>query len=209
MKGRPWLAVVAAVLLAGCSALPDKPVRPTLYDFGPLTGEPTQVTPTLPALVLGDVDAAGSLEGTSMMYRLGYADATQLRPYAFARWSAQPALLVRQRLREILGRERLVLDGPDAAALARSGSRAPLVLRVELEEFSHYFESAERSTGLLRLRCTLLENTPGGERLLGQRSFNLQRPAPTPDAPGGVRALAAATEAAAGEIARWIGTQGR
>jgi cholesterol transport system auxiliary component len=201
---RALVALGVALLLAGCSALPDKPVRPTLYDFGPLPGEPRTVAPTLPALVLGDVDASGSLEGTSMMYRLGYADPNQLRPYAYARWSAQPALLVRQRLRELLGRQRMVLDQADAAALARTGARAPLVLRMELEEFSHYFESEAQSQGLLRLRCTLLENTPGGERLLAQRSFNLQRPAPSPDAAGGVKALAAATEAAADDIARWI-----
>ena len=209
MRPVRFAGFLAAVLLAACSALPDKPVRPTLYDFGPLTGEPATVAPTLPALVLGDLDAAGALEGTSMMYRLGYSDANQLRPYAYARWSAQPALLVRQRLRELLGRERMVLDVADAAALARTGSRAPLVLRAELEEFSHYFDSAAQSHGLLRLRCTLLENTAGGERLVSQRSFNLQRPAPTPDAAGGVRALAAATEAAAGDIARWIAAQGR
>jgi len=200
---------LAVALVAGCSALPDKPVRATLYDFGPLTAEPPTVAPTLPALLLGDIDASGSLEGSVMLYRLGYADPNQLKPYAFARWSAQPAQIVRQRLREVLGRDRLVLDQADAAALARTGSRAPLVLRAELEEFSQYFESTAQSSGLLRLRCTLLENTPGGERLLSQRSFSLRRPAPTPDAAGGVRALADATDAAAAEIARWIAGQGR
>jgi cholesterol transport system auxiliary component len=57
---------------------------------------------------------------------------------------------------------------------------------------------------VLRLRCTLLQNTAGGERLVAQRSFNVQRPAPTADAAGGVRALGAATDAAAQEIAAWL-----
>ena len=52
----------------------------------------------------------------------------------------------------------------------------------------HYFEGEKESIGLLRLRCTLLENTVGGERLVAQRTFDLRRPAPSPDAPGGVRA---------------------
>ena len=80
----------------------------------------------------------------------------------------------------------------------------PRVLRVELEEFSHYFESEAASQGLLRLRCTLMENTAAGERLLAQRTVVVRRPAPTPDAPGGVRALAAALDAAGDEIAGWL-----
>ncbi len=80
----------------------------------------------------------------------------------------------------------------------------PRMLRIEVEEFSHYFESQVQSSGLLRLRLTLLENTPAGERLLAQRALIVQRPAPSADAPGGVRALAAATDAAAEEIGRWL-----
>ena len=57
---------------------------------------------------------------------------------------------------------------------------------------------------VLRLRCTLLENSAGGERLVAQRSFDVQRPAPSADAAGGVRALTAASEAAAQEIAAWL-----
>jgi cholesterol transport system auxiliary component len=97
-----------------------------------------------------------------------------------------------------------VLDASAAAALARRGAAPPPVLRVELEEFSQLFESPTASPGVLRLRCTLLENTGGGERLVAQRSFSVQRPAPSADASGGVRALAAATDAAAQDIAAWL-----
>ena len=83
----------------------------------------------------------------------------------------------------------------------------PRILRIELEEFSHFFEAPSQSWGLVRLRATLLDNTSAGERLLAQRSIVVQRPAPTPDAPGGVRALAAATDAAADEIAQWVAQQ--
>ncbi len=173
--------------LSGC-ATPDKPVRATLYDFGPglaaLAPAPAPASATLQqALVLGDVSSSGALDGSAVLYRLGYADAHQLRPYANARWTAPPPQLIRQRLREQLSRERPVLD---------------------VSEFSHYFETPTQSAGLLRLRVTLLENTPPGERLVAQRSLVVRSPAPTPDAPGGVRALAAATDAAADEINRWL-----
>ncbi|MEO7393100.1 MAG: ABC-type transport auxiliary lipoprotein family protein [Ramlibacter sp.] len=192
-----------ALCLAGCSALPEKPVRATLYDFGPgaLTAASTG---QLPPLVLADVDTPGGLEGTAMHYRLGYADPQQLRPYAQARWSAPPPQLVRQRLRQVLNRDRAVLDPGDSAGLARSGGASPRVLRVDLEEFSHLFDSTTDSSGLLRLRATLMENTAAGEKLLAQRSFVVRRPAPSPDAPGGARALAAATDAAADEIGQWL-----
>lgn len=199
--------VIAALAVAGC-ATPDKPVRATLFDFGPgVESAAPAGTPRLAPIMLAEIEPAGSFETSSMQYRLGYADAHQLRSYALARWSAPPAQLVRQRLREILGRDRLVLDLEEAAALSRSGGARPRVLRIELEEFSHYFRSAGESVGLLRLRCTLLDNSPGGERLIGQRTVTLQRPAPSADAAGGVRALAAATEAAAAEIADWLQQQ--
>lgn len=194
-------------LLAGCAGIVDKPVRSTLYDFGP--GQVTAPAPalaqtSLSALVLADVEAAGALDGSAVLYRLGYADDHQLRPYSQARWSAPPPQLVRQRLREQLGRDRVVLNPGEGAALARTGGLLPRALRIELEEFSHFFQSPTESVGLLRLRATLLENIAGGEKLLAQRNVVIQRPAPTPDAQGGVRALTAAVDAAAAELKQWL-----
>lgn len=203
------LVAVAACALAGCSALPEKPVRASLYDFGPgLTAPSTApVTPLLPPLALAEVESAGVLEGsTSVLYRLGYADAQQLRPYAQARWSMPPAQLVHQRLRDRLSQRRPVLNAGESASLLRTEGKLPLVLRVDLEEFSHLFQSATASTGLIRLRVTLVDDTPAGEKLLAQRQFVVQKDAPSSDAPGGVRALAAATDEAAQQIDQWLGT---
>jgi cholesterol transport system auxiliary component len=83
----------------------------------------------------------------------------------------------------------------------------PRVLHVELEEFSQTFDSQAQSWGVLRLRATLLSNTPGGERLIGQRVIAKREPAPSADAAGGVRALSAAADAAADEIADWLAQQ--
>jgi cholesterol transport system auxiliary component len=200
-------AALLLALLTGCAGLVDKPVRATLYDFGP--GQITPATAasqatTRPPLVLADVDAAGALDGSAVLYRLGYADDHQLRPYSQARWSAPPPQLVRQRLREMIGRDRVVLNPGEGAALARSGGLLPRALRIELEEFSHYFESPTQSVGLVRMRATLLENTAGGEKLLAQRNVVIQRPAPSADASGGVRALTAAVDAAADELVQWL-----
>jgi cholesterol transport system auxiliary component len=80
----------------------------------------------------------------------------------------------------------------------------PLLLRLELEEFSQLFSTPDASVGLIRLRATLLEITPAGEKLLGQRNVVVQRPATSADAPGGVRALTAATDAAIEELDQWL-----
>lgn len=201
--------------LAACSALPEKTVRATQYDFGPgATSTAAFVAdatlPSLPPLALADVEAPGLSDGgTAMLYRLGYADAQQLRPYAQTHWSVPPAQLVGQRLRDVLGQRRSVLGSSDSAALSRTNGPAPRLLRIELQEFTQLFQSPIASTGLVRLRATLVESAPLGNTLLAQRVFSLQRPAATADAPGGVRALAAATDALAQELDAWLETVGR
>lgn len=210
MKAWQMRSLLLTVLFAlgGCGSIaPDKPVRAAQYDFGPQTVPPESTVPAGMPLVLDDVDAGGSLDSSAILYRLAYSDSHQLRPYAQARWTAPPGQLIRQRLREHLGRERAVLDSNASAALARRAGQTVHVLRMELEEFSHQFDSQTQSKGVLRLRCTLLENAVGGERVVAQRTFVSEQPAPTPDASGGVRALTAATDAAARDIAGWLQQQ--
>lgn len=197
-QGLPALAGAAALALAsGCGALPDKPVRAAVYDFGPgALSLPTGAARQLPALYLAEIEAPAAIDSSTMLYRLAYADAAELRPYALARWSMAPAQLLRQRLQNGLEVQRPVLGG------APSG--AGLLLRVELEEFVHLFEAPERSAGLVRLRASLLRVSDGRELLLAQRRFVALRPATSQDAPGGVRALASASDAVVQELAQWL-----
>ena len=201
-------ALLAALVLGACSGLPDKPTRATMYDFGPgpLSTPPTTRQAPLPALALDDISTPGGvLDNMAVLYRLGYADAQQLRPYSQARWSMPPAQLVRQRVRLQLGQRRAVFEAGASVALNRSQNAVlPLLLRLDLEEFSHVFTAPDTSVGLIRLRATLVEVTPAGDKLIGQRNVIVQRPAPSSDAPGGVRALTAATDAAIEEIDQWL-----
>ena len=204
-------AILGLIFLAGCSALPTPPTRPVLYDFGPgaVAPAPADRRAPLAPLALADVDAPGVPEGSNaVLYRLLYSDAgQQLRPYAQARWSQPPAQLVQQRLREQLGQRRAVLKADDGAAQARDaaqGGRLPVVLRVELEEFSQHFASAADSAAVVRLRATVVDLTLAGEVLRGQRVFIVRTPARSADAPGGVAALAAATTQVAQELADWL-----
>jgi len=200
--------LAALLLVAGCGALPDKPVRSTLYDFGPgpATAAPAPAAaPSLPPIALADIDATSRLDGAQMLYRLGYADANEVRPYGQSRWSQAPAQLLRQRLRDALAVSRTVLGPEESATIARTQGRVPDTLRVSLEEFSHFFESPEKSVGLVRVNATFIRSNPAGDRVLAQRSFSAQRPAPSNDAPGGVRALAAASDAVVADLVAWVG----
>ena len=197
-----WVLLAACLALGGC-ALVDKPVRPVVYDFGPgmLVAPELGAAALRGVVTLPEVEAGTALDSTAVLYRLAYADAQLLLPYAQARWSTTPAQLVRQRLRDTLGQRSTVVN-PGEGSL--SGAATALVLRVELEEFSQLFDAPNHSVGLVRLRATVVQALAGGDRLMGQRSFVVQRLAPSADAPGGVRALAAATNAAVEEIEQWL-----
>ena len=207
--------VLLTGFVTGCSVI-DKPTRSTLYDFGPgalasqagmapsapLTSAPV---PALGPLAIADIaTSGGALDNQAVLYRLSYLDAQQLRPYSQARWSMPPAQLLRQRMREHLSQQRVVLTAREGVALNRSQNARLPMLRLELEEFSQLFSAPEASVGLIRLHATLVEITPAGERLIAQRSVAVQRPAATPDASGGVRALTAATDAAIDELDQWL-----
>ena len=197
------MALALLLALSGCALPKSSSLRPAIYDFGPgaLTAPAPSGAASLTPLAVADIETNTALDSPAVLYRLAYDDTQQLQPYAQARWSMPPAQLVRQRLREQLGRQRAMLNAGDGGLV---GTTSPLTLRLELEEFSQLFESPASSVGLLRLRATLVQPSPGGEKLVTQRNFVVQRPAPTADAPGGVRALTAATDAAVQEIEAWL-----
>ncbi len=193
------LLLVLVMLLAGC-ATPRPEAMIKVYDFGPAP-VPTAATGSLAAVALFEPQVSPALEGNAVLYRLAYADAQQLKPYALTRWSMPPAQLISQRLRQQLGEQRAVVAPGEAAA--------PLNLRLVLEEFSQVFDAPAQSHGLLRLRATLSQRVGGSETLLAQRSFVVQQPAPTPDAPGAVRALTAASDQVIGQVTAWLALWGR
>ena len=195
--------LAAALLLAACSALPDKPVRPTSYDLG-LGAVPPSASPASaasapahrPALTLAEINPSPALDGSAMLYRLAYANPHELRAYAQARWSVPPAQLLHQRLRAALALQRPVLNPGEAPT--------PLTLRLELDDFSQVFDQPAQSHAQLRLRATLLQGTATGPRLLAQHLIELTPAAPSPDASGGVQALTQAADQAAAELELWL-----
>lgn len=198
------LLALALLTLGGCANSVLQPLRPAVYDFGPGTlSVPTpHATATHAPLVLGSVDATPALESLAVHYRLAYVQGQQLKPYAQARWSMPPAQLLRQSLSEQLGQTRAMLNPGESKQI---GAAAPATLRVDLEEFSHLFEAPGQSSGLVRLRATLVKSS-GSPQVL-QRSFVAQHPAASADAAGGVQALSAASRTVVQALDDWLHTQ--
>jgi len=215
------LFVIFFLILAGCT-LPRPASTPVVYDFGPgalQAPASTRIAP-LPPIEITTPQASSALSGVAVLYRLGYADAQALQPYTLARWSMPPAQLIDQRLRSHSSLRRPVTvtgeilqakppqrsaSWPMAGALPPPPPVKPMLnLRLTLEEFSQLFASPSQSSGLLRLRATLTLRHASHDTLLAQRSFIVQQPAPSADASGGVRALAAATDQAISEIEQWL-----
>ena len=189
-------AVLAAALLAGCSTNKAGPTNSN-FDFGPAAGAPAaSANPRLAALVVSDVTGPAALDSERMYYRLNYANATEARTYAQSRWSSNPLQMVTQRFKTRLSQAGFkVLSTTDAAA-------GIPILRVDVDDFVHGFSSATRSEGELLLRASLFD----GHTLVDQKTFRRSTPAASADAAGGARALAASTDAVAGDIAAWLAT---
>lgn len=204
--------VLLTILLgvSGCGSL-TPPTRPVVYDFGPGATAllPSNRMAREPTITLPEVDAPVALEGTAVLYRLVYADAQQLRPYAMARWTMPPAQLLRQRLREQLGLKRTVLAPGEAGPAMPTTSAQPFVappavVRIELEEFSQLFDTPQSSAGLVRLRATVLQTGPNAARTSAQQTFVVRRPAPGADAAAGVQALTQASDEAIAQLDAWL-----
>lgn len=194
-------ALSAALLLAGCAS--NGPL-PTLYDFGPMAvattgaaGATPLPAPPLPALVMTDATGPAWLDTQRMYYRLLYADAQQSRPYAYNSWNGTPLQLLSARLRS-----RTAQAGVKVLAASDAGAGLP-VLRVEVDDFSQNFNTETQSSGQVTVRASLFR----GHRLLDQKTFSRTTPAASADALGGAQALAAASDAVAGDILAWLATQ--
>jgi cholesterol transport system auxiliary component len=190
------IAVLAAgaLLLAGCASQKGEPT--TQFDFGPaLPAAAPAAQPSLGAIVVSDATGSGALDNERMLYRLSYADALQARAYANSRWTATPLQMLTQRLRT-----RIAQAGAKVLTENDVSTGVP-IMRIDVDEFSHNFSGVAQSEGLITLRASVFQ----GHVLVDQRSFTRSTPAGTPDAAGGARALAASTDAIAGDIVAWLG----
>lgn len=185
------LRFLLLLLLAGCANGMRGNASVDTYDFGQgermaSDGAATKIAGRLALEVL----AAPWLDATQIDYRLTYDDPLKRRQYANSRWAAPPASLLAQQLRRQLG-----------IAPANGGVAVNCLLRVELQEFSHVFSLPNESRGVLQGQLSLID---GKRRQIAGRAVRIENPAVTPDARGGVAALALAGAELGRQIAAWL-----
>ncbi|GAB2905324.1 ABC-type transport auxiliary lipoprotein family protein [Paraburkholderia jirisanensis] len=185
-------ALLALGVLAGCAGNPAA-LADIRYDLGP----PPQAggTSPMPMVKVLEVSAPETLGTDKLIYRLSYADAQRTAVYATSHWTMPPAQLLTQRLRAALSTRGTVLTGADAV-------HAP-VLKVDLEQFEQDFDGQSQSHATVIARTTLTANG----KVVGQHTFVARAPADTPDAAGGARALATASDDLVAQIGSWLGMQ--
>lgn len=197
MKKRLIPVVLAlAVISGGCVSSSQPNPRATIYDLGVMPAPIPAQQPklNLPPLAIARVTASEWLNGPQMYYRLAYANAQQPRPYAQTQWSMSPARLFEERIKSHIGQA-----GGQVLSATVGITRLP-TLRIEINDFTHVFDSPEKSHTSLGVRIALLD----GRNLIAQRSFERRVPAPTPDANGGAKAMAQANDAVMGDILQWL-----
>lgn len=179
-------ALLTLALLAGCAVTPAVPPR-TVYDLGPAAAAPQSAGPM--AWRIADVTASPSAAGEGIAYRLAFQQAQRLEHYRDSLWAATPAELLTQRLREQL------------AAPASCAGHPPALLTVHLDAFEQVFSSPTQSQAVLRLHAAMWPAAAGATA--PQQHWRLERPAPTPDAAGAVRALSQAVDDWLPQLAAW------
>lgn len=187
--------LLSLALLAACSIAPQSRDGVANYDFG-LPAADKEANPRLQHdLVVAAVSAPAWMDNSGIYYRLAYQDAARPQPYAQSRWVMPPAALLGQRLRTGIARA-----SKAAVFTPADGVRVDYTLRLELDEFSQVFDAADKSRAVVRLRASLIRN----RGIVAQQSFGIERAAATPNAEGGVRALIAASDAAANSLIDWL-----
>ena len=174
------LFLLPVLLLLACGGNVREAERAT-YDLGTFSvvWKPADIA-------IAGVSARGPvwLSTPAISYRLLYAGDMQRNAYGESRWAAPPADLIERAL------NRQVSE--------RGGCR----LRLDIDELIQLFDTPQSSRMLLDVRASLLSST--GETVLARKAFSVARPAPSPDARGGVAAAGAAVQALGGELGAWL-----
>jgi len=183
-----------ALLLAACSLQRPHLSTSSLFDLGPLRSG----GPALPAVrvSVAEVNPAAWLDNNAMFYRLLYVNDQQPRAYSQNRWVMPPAQLFGQRLKA-----RIAAAGGVAAAASDAPENLSQ-LRIEADEFTHVFDAPDKSRGQVAMRVSVYN----GRMLIAQKSFLSQAAAPSHDASGGAKALAAASDIVINDMIAWLAT---
>lgn len=178
------------LVLAGCG-IGNVPPAPTLLDLGSTPSQTPVDAVSQAPLGVAPVSAVGTLQSQKVVWRLGLNG--QPNAYATVRWTAPPAVMVRERLFDRLSRQAPVLTVEVNAEMTQ--------VRTTLLQFEQVFDAdGQTSNGVVTLQVVLVANN----QVLGQFRVTRSVKAEENTAEGGARALRVATDEAVNDIAQWI-----
>lgn len=187
MKRSFLLALVLTAFLAACAGGARQAADDAVYDFGLPPPSPA-AGKAWPQFGL-EVTAPTWGESPYVDYRLLYEEPLKRRSYANSRWAGAPNRLLARYLRQQLGMS------------ASDGVVGHCRLSLDLLEFSQHFSSATASSGVLQASAQLLDPA---QKLIAVQAFHVDVPAPSANAAGGVKALAAAGTALGQRVSEWL-----
>jgi cholesterol transport system auxiliary component len=183
--------VTVLLCLAGCLTSHPPPRQFDLGDFDGLGNRPHMMTTNL---IVADVSQPSWMRTRDMFYRLDYAPPPRPQRYTVNQWVATPGELVTQRLRQ-------TVQAVNAGFTLTFSGVADYVLDSSLDEFTQAFTTPTDSQCIVQVRASLRRTD---DRIVGQRVFRIEIPAPTPDAAGAALCLAAAVNRGSDEIVQWL-----
>lgn len=185
-------SALALLCVTGCVTSRSPPSQFDLGDFDALGKHPNVVAMNL---VVAEVSQPSWMRTRDMFYRLDYASPPRPQRYVINQWVATPAELVTLRLRQ------LVQAANTGFTLSTFSASGDYLLESSLDEFTHAFTTPADSRCIVQLR-TSLRRTDG--RVVGQRAFRVEIPAPSADASGAALCLASAVNHLGDEMVRWL-----
>jgi cholesterol transport system auxiliary component len=187
---RLFITSCLGLLMAGCG-IGNVPPAPTLLDLGSPPSQTPVDTVSKAPLGVAPVSAVGTLQSQKVIWRIGQNG--QPNAYATVRWTATPAVMVRERLFDRLSRQAPVLTVEVNAEMAQ--------VRTTLLQFEQVFSAdGQTSDGVVTLQVVLVANNQVLDQLRVTRSVK----AKDNTAEGGAQALRVATDEAVNQIAQWI-----
>jgi cholesterol transport system auxiliary component len=182
------LLLLAGSLSACLSINSNKPQSgPQTFDFG-ISAPSDEGIATRTRIA--NIQSGDALNTRRIRYRLAYQNAQEVAYYADSRWTAPPAELLTQQLRN-----------RQAPAATSNGC----VLTLSLQSFDHVFDSPTSSRGLVQINASLQQLS--SRQAIASRAFQNSSPATSNDAAGGVAALSKASQGLLDEILSWAESQ--
>jgi cholesterol transport system auxiliary component len=190
---RPLFLALIALAASACATHRPPAIR---YDLDESQPSPQSGPRFNTTLAVPPIQAPSWLGTTALIYRLDYESSAYPRAYTQSQWTAPPSELLTLRLRDRIS---AVNDGFTIARLPHD--TAGYRLEVTLENFTQTFPSPDHGVCVVTLNATIVD---GGVRMLSQKTFRAERPAPSADAAGAVAGLVTAADADFEQIVAWL-----